>query len=56
MTAPSLTRREMRWERIRSRGGGLLPTPLLDPCERFMDRPDADAAPETFARGVDLDG
>ena len=36
--------------------GGILPTPLLDPRERFMDRPKADAASETFARGVDLDG
>ena len=25
-----------------------------DPRERFMDRPDA--APETFTRGIDLDG
>ena len=35
---------------------GVLPTPLLDPRERFMDRPDADAVPETFARGGNLDG
>ena len=31
-------------------------SPLLDPCERFMDCPDADAAPEDFIRRVDLDG
>ena len=29
---------------------------LLDPWKRFMDCPDADASPEPFARGVDLDG
>ena len=36
--------------------GGVLPAPLLDPCERFVDRPDADTAPEPFTRGVGLDG
>ena len=36
--------------------GGVLPTPLLGPRECFMDHPNADAAPETFARGVDLGG
>ena len=35
--------------------GGVLPA-LLDPRERYMDRPDADEALETFTRGVDLDG
>ena len=35
--------------------GGVLP-PLLDPCERFMDRPNADAAPEDFIRRIDLGG
>ena len=34
----------------------VLPAPFLDPRERYMDRPDADTAPEPFARGVDLDG
>ena len=32
-------------------GHGLV---TCDPRERFMDRPDA--APETFTRGIDLDG
>ena len=36
--------------------GVVLPASLLDPRKRFMDRPDADAAPESFARGVNLDG
>ena len=44
---------EVRADPVQRRG--VLPTPLLDPRERFMDRPDADAALETFARGVDLD-
>ena len=44
---------EVRAERVQRRG--ILPTPLLDPRERYIDRPDADEAPETFNRGVDLD-
>ena len=45
---------EVRAERVQRRGG--LPPPLLDPRERYMDRPDADEASESFTRGVDLDG
>ena len=45
---------EVRAERVQRRGD--LSSPLLDPRERYMDRSDADEAPETFTRGVDLDG
>ena len=35
--------------------GAERPAPLLNPRERYMDRPDVEAAPEPFARQVDLD-
>ena len=45
---------EVRTERVQRRG--VVPSPLLDPPQLYMDRPDADEASEHFTRGVDLDG